>query len=498
MVIFYLWNSGGDSITVLVVATAAVYIRCRLCKIKYYNNCLFYNVQRNFIVQTGDPTNTGRGGDSIFGILYGQQARFFPDEIRPHLKHKKRGLLGMASAGENMNASQFYFTTGTDLISLDDRHTIFGEVAEGFDVLESINEAPCDDDGRPLQNIRIRHTNILEDPFSDPPMLAEHIPAESPSPVYAKDGRLEDDWVPEEEERPPEELEAAAREREARGRAVVLEMIGDLPAADVKPPETMLFVCKLNPVTTEEDLEIIFGRFGKVTSCDIIRDWKTGDSLCYAFIGFETERSCEEAYFKMNNVLIDDRRIKVDFSQSVSGLWREFRQHGRRGNPMLRQEAESHQRSDGLRLKEKYGGPERELQRGFDRRNKPAYDLLIPPDDNYDDDEARRSKHHYADGRTRGHADSRTEDRYHARDNAHGKFASPDRKELRRHEREEYLERSSHRRASHRKRSRSRDRHGRRHGSSERRRWHNRHRSRSPTPRHERHRHSRSLSHGEH
>jgi peptidyl-prolyl cis-trans isomerase-like 4 len=52
---------------------------------------------------------------------------------------------------------------------------------------------------------------------------------------------------------------------------VVLEMIGDLPEADAAPPPNMLFVCKLNPVTSEEDLEIIFSRFGNVTSCDLIR-----------------------------------------------------------------------------------------------------------------------------------------------------------------------------------------------------------------------------------
>lgn len=60
-----------------------------------------------------------------------------------------------------------------------------------------------------------------------------------------------------------------------------------------------------------QDLEIIFSRFGNITSCDIIKDWKTGDSLCYAFLGFDSDEACEEAYFKMNNCLIDDRRIKV-------------------------------------------------------------------------------------------------------------------------------------------------------------------------------------------
>ena len=47
----------------------------RLCKLKYYNNCLFYNVQRNFIAQSGDPTNTGKGGESVWGVLYGEQVR---------------------------------------------------------------------------------------------------------------------------------------------------------------------------------------------------------------------------------------------------------------------------------------------------------------------------------------------------------------------------------------------------------------------------------------
>ncbi|KAL4423813.1 hypothetical protein ABPG75_001114 [Micractinium tetrahymenae] len=316
----------------------------KLCKIKYFNNCLFYNVQRGFIAQSGDPTNTGTGGESVWGVLYGEQARFFEDEIRPNLKHKKRGLLGMASAGKDLNGSQFYITTGESLHSLDDKHTIFGEVAEGLDVLDAINEAPCDAEGRPLQNIRIRHTIVIEDPTPDPPGLADHIPDASPPPQFADDGRLEDDWVPDEETRDPEEIEQANREKEAHNRAVVLEMIGDLPEADAKPPPNMLFICKLNPVTTEEDLEIIFSRFGNITSCDIIRDWKTGESLNYGFIGFDSEDACEQAYFKMNNVLIDDRRIKVDFSQSVSHLWKQFKRFGRKGNADMGGEADGHQR----------------------------------------------------------------------------------------------------------------------------------------------------------
>lgn len=131
--------------------------------------------------------------------------------------------------------------------------------------------------------------------------------------------------------------EKSRREREARAQALTLEIVGDLPYAEVKPPENVLFVCKLNPVTegqtidplestyisltkscsTDEDLDTIFSRFGPIVSCEVIRDKRTKDSLQYAFIEFENQKDCEQAYFKMQGVLIDDHRIHVDFSQSV-------------------------------------------------------------------------------------------------------------------------------------------------------------------------------------
>lgn len=71
-------------------------------------------------------------------------------------------------------------------------------------------------------------------------------------------------------------------------------MIGDLPFANVRPPENILFVCKLNAVTQDEDLELIFSRFGKILSCEVIRDKKTGDSLQYAFIEFDRQEDAEQ------------------------------------------------------------------------------------------------------------------------------------------------------------------------------------------------------------
>ncbi|OWM71888.1 hypothetical protein CDL15_Pgr017771 [Punica granatum] len=117
----------------------------------------------------------------------------------------------------------------------------------------------------------------------------------------------------------------AEYDEEAHSTAVVLGSIGDIPDAEIKPPDNVLFVCKLNPVTEDEDLHTVFSRFGTVLSAEIIRDCKTRGSLCYAFIEFETKESCEQAYFKMDNALIDDRRIHVDFSRSVAKLWSQFR-----------------------------------------------------------------------------------------------------------------------------------------------------------------------------
>jgi peptidyl-prolyl cis-trans isomerase-like 4 len=313
----------------------------KLCKIKYYNGCLIYNVQPNLLIQTGDPSGSGRGGRSIYGLLEGTGRDSFKDEICPERKFNRVGLVGMAHFGEkeNSNKSQFFITLrGNDLEYMEKKYTIFGEVAEGLSVLEILNNLYCDADCRPYQDVRITHTYILDDPFDDPPNLQRLIPPASPDRTIPSEEVVKSRIAYEDslnskletiDGRTQEEIELSIKQKEAKSRAIVLEMTGDLPDADVKPPDEVLFVCKLNPVTTDEDLELIFSRFGTIKSCEVIRDFKTGDSLNYAFIEFETEAAAIEAYDKMNNVLIDDRRIKVDFSQSVSKLWNRFIQKPR-------------------------------------------------------------------------------------------------------------------------------------------------------------------------
>ena len=226
----------------------------------------------------------------------------------------------MVSVSQGMFGSQFFITLDEDLQNLDGEHCVFGEISEGEEIVEKFNEVISDEDHRPYKDIRITHTVILDDPFDDPKDL--EIPPESPKPdpaVLRSSGRLAaDEDVEDDQGMTAEELEEKMAAKEAKAQATILEMVGDLPDADCAPPENVLFVCKLNPVTTDEDLETIFSRFGEVVSCEVIRDHKTGDSLQYAFVEFSDQKACETAYFKMDNVLIDDRRIHVDFSQSVS------------------------------------------------------------------------------------------------------------------------------------------------------------------------------------
>lgn len=230
----------------------------------------------------------------------------------------------MVSLGNNLIGSQFFFTLGDDLTSLDGVHCVIGQAVEGLDVLRKLNEAICDNTHRPYQDIRITHTVILEDPFDNPRGFREPSRSPSPTPARLRGGRIAaDEDIDDTTGKSEIEVQEMLQEREAKARATILEIVGDLPDADIAPPENVLFVCKLNSVTTDDDLEIIFSRFGKIKGCEVIRDRKSGDSLQYAFVEFEEQKSCEAAYLKMDNVLIDDRRIHVDFSQSVSKVqWR--------------------------------------------------------------------------------------------------------------------------------------------------------------------------------
>lgn len=124
-----------------------------LAEKKYYDGIIFHRVIENFMIQGGDPTGTGRGGESI----YGQK---FEDEIVASLKHDGVGVLSMANAGPNTNGSQFFIT----LVAtpwLDGKHTVFGKVVNGLDVVQAIGKVKTSKPGdRPVEDVVMKKVTI--------------------------------------------------------------------------------------------------------------------------------------------------------------------------------------------------------------------------------------------------------------------------------------------------------------------------------------------------
>ena len=120
----------------------------------YYNGVIFHRVIKGFMIQGGDPTGTGRGGESIWGHP-------FEDECTSDVQFTRPGLLAMANAGPNTNGSQFFITTASTPW-LNGRHTIFGEVTEGYDIVEKMESVATDSYDKPLEDIKIIRCYVRE------------------------------------------------------------------------------------------------------------------------------------------------------------------------------------------------------------------------------------------------------------------------------------------------------------------------------------------------
>ncbi len=118
----------------------------------YYNGLIFHRVIKNFMLQGGDPTGTGRGGESIW-------KKAFEDEFSSKALFDKPGILAMANSGKNTNGSQFFITT-VPTYWLNGRHTIFGYVIKGMNIVKKIENVPTARGDKPLVEQKILSIKI--------------------------------------------------------------------------------------------------------------------------------------------------------------------------------------------------------------------------------------------------------------------------------------------------------------------------------------------------
>merc|ERR1719401_384475 len=133
----------------------------RLCEKDYYDNTIFHRLIQNFMIQGGDPTGTGKGGQSAF-----EGGKAFRDEFDSRLTHQGPGVVSMANSGKNTNKSQFFISLKS-CQHLDLKHSVFGKVVGGLKILEILNTREADDKDRPVKEVKILRTEVFKNPFRE-------------------------------------------------------------------------------------------------------------------------------------------------------------------------------------------------------------------------------------------------------------------------------------------------------------------------------------------
>jgi len=148
-------NQGAITIELMpAIAPKACKNFVGLIKKGYYDGIIFHRVIKDFMLQGGDPTGTGHGGQSIWG-------ENFEDECDPSVTFDQPGLLAMANAGPGTNGSQFFITTA-ETPWLHMNHTIFGKVTDGMEVVREIESTPTDVGDKPKSEQKILKASVKE------------------------------------------------------------------------------------------------------------------------------------------------------------------------------------------------------------------------------------------------------------------------------------------------------------------------------------------------
>lgn len=318
-------------IVVDVDYSPAGYNFLKLAVANYFFFAPFYGVQKDVAAVSGDPEHPeghGRASSDLgdvpqeYGINKNGYLRV-PDGFLTTSqstdqteKDSALGVVFFVTRGDNAVAdptigSTFLISLTPDWDMLRPMKNLIraGKVSEGFQALEAINNSALDDSGRPLVDVRITHIHILDDPF--PELDARKTPSKV-SASQLRNLRVGNaDSIPSGNSPNNRDEHNQSLQSSSTSAAIALELLGDLPRFDAQPSPQTLFVAKLNPITDSRSLAALFLRFGTVRGVSLV----AGKS--YGFVEFATVAEADSAYAGLQEVVVDGRRLVVDYSQST-------------------------------------------------------------------------------------------------------------------------------------------------------------------------------------
>eukprot|EP00792_Barthelona_sp_PAP020_P001290 TRINITY_DN12042_c0_g1_i1.p1 TRINITY_DN12042_c0_g1~~TRINITY_DN12042_c0_g1_i1.p1 ORF type:complete len:341 (+),score=106.27 TRINITY_DN12042_c0_g1_i1:30-1052(+) len=284
-------------------------ILCRnfigLCKLKYFNNRLFFNLLSDFTIQFG-ANEANNEISQCFWSFFNRPTLVKTDSVNIFGDFGKKGSIAFTNKNN--------YVGSTCCILLNDikdkdmsNFSIFAEITN-LELVDTLNSIPSEyNTNKPLSNVRIWDSIVLNDPF-----------LESRDEYHIEENLIETKINNSNLTSVDIEADLFSHQK-LKLRKISETFLDDLGFQHtvLKSPENVIFIANLNPFTQEFDLEIIFEQFGEIVNVSILKN-SEGFSRCFGFIEFVNKKSAQLAIEKMNDVIIDDRRIYVAVSNSQS------------------------------------------------------------------------------------------------------------------------------------------------------------------------------------